>query len=94
MCVKAFGNYAIIFFHHCFAIAAPLVSSVCDSPWLQLNDSCYYISPNENSEQVSSWHQAQSWCLQNGGYLATIEDIDERRLITNIVSSDAYRSIN
>ncbi|XP_038046213.1 lymphocyte antigen 75-like [Patiria miniata] len=53
--------------------------STGDTDWKELDSYCYYVS-----NTYVSWHDAEEWCNQNGGYLASIHSAVENQFILDL----------
>ena len=51
-------------------------------------DYCYYYSAEVDDRR--GWVEANSYCMENGAYLASVHGQDENDFITDIVSSEKY----
>ena len=55
-----------------------------DLNWVQYKNKCYYASPNIPS-QWQSWHSADTFCKDFGGFLVSIHSLNENRFLTSKV---------
>ena len=58
------------------------VAQDCPNGWQEHDDLCYFVN---NWESNLNWHDAQSFCLNEGGQLASVHDADEQNFITQLV---------
>ena len=71
----------ILYFNIFFALFSVMISCP-DDTWITGSDSatCYKISKNKKT-----WHAAQEWCGQQGGYLAEINTEAEQRFLQTVL---------
>ena len=56
-----------------------------DPDWTYRHPYCYYNS-EPTDEGRKGWDEAEDYCHEKGGHLASIHDDDEQRFINNMVS--------
>ncbi|XP_022088435.1 uncharacterized protein LOC110978072 [Acanthaster planci] len=67
-----------------FTTEPPIVFQNCstgETDWKEMDSYCYYVSKDSRS-----WHDAEAWCNEKGGYLASIHSDKENQLILALVS--------
>ncbi len=65
--------------------------SVCpsDSEWTYRQPYCYWNS-EPTDEGRKGWAEAEDYCHEKGGHLASVHDDDEQRFVNNMVSRVAF----
>ncbi|XP_071824781.1 macrophage mannose receptor 1-like isoform X2 [Apostichopus japonicus] len=58
--------------------------------WILEGDYCYYLSAGANTRL--SWTDANTWCMDNGGYLVSIHGRDEQDKLIYYASAYSYSS--
>jgi len=53
--------------------------------WFVYNGFCYFISPRDGPDGRKTWHDAQQYCLSNGGHLASIHTLQENQYLVTLV---------
>ena len=78
-----FYNQHIIY-HDMYEFAAPFAISIrtFTKSWLKSNESVIHFSHSDTEEETKqTWYDAEAWCNQHGGNLASIHTEDEMRFI-------------
>lgn len=56
-----------------------------DTDWVFKNGYCYLFKTITDISEAKSWHEAERFCNQNGGYLASIHSRDDSNFILSVV---------
>ncbi|XP_033624558.1 macrophage mannose receptor 1-like [Asterias rubens] len=77
ICVRPYGDIP-------FTTAVPEFP-VCptEADWFLNGDSCFYFSTTVANAERKSWQEAEGWCNQEGGNLASVHGSDEQNFINN-----------